>query len=64
VNRTERIGPETPPRWRNTVRVWNQGAGLYDLVYEHEYVAEQVDCSLASDDAAPRSARRHHTEIA
>ena len=44
VNRTERIGPEVPPRWRNTVRVWNQGAGLYDLVYEHEYVVEQQSC--------------------
>ena len=47
VNRTERIGPDEPPRWRNRLLVWNQSAAVYDVLYEHEYAQSQVNCSVA-----------------
>jgi hypothetical protein len=48
VNQTRKLDNASPPLWRNAVYLWNTCAGVWDLVYEHEYRTNQRNCSIDS----------------
>ena len=37
-----------PPLWQNTVKFWNYCTHVWDIVYTHQFRADQKDCSLDS----------------
>jgi uncharacterized repeat protein (TIGR01451 family) len=45
-NQTTKLDDGTPPLWENKVYFWNYCNDSFDLVYSHEYRADQKDCSL------------------
>jgi len=49
INQTRKLDDESPPLWRNAVYLWNSCEAKWDLVYDHEYRIDQLDCSLRSE---------------
>ena len=49
ANQTRKLDNGTPPLWRNAVYLWNFCVDEWDLIYEHEYRTNQLDCSIRSE---------------
>jgi hypothetical protein len=53
VNRSSKRGgdavPAHVPNWRNAVLLLNQCTGEWDMVYRHDFRADQKDCSVGQD---------------
>jgi hypothetical protein len=45
-NLSEKLDGANPPLWRNAVYLWNYCNSAWDLVYSHQFRANQKDCSV------------------
>ncbi len=51
-NDSTKISDESPPRWSNQFYLWNYCDNSWDLVYQHEYRIDQLDCSVTYTNCA------------
>jgi len=46
ANHSDRIDNGSPPLWRSAVYLWNYCDAAWDLVWEHVYRQDKIDCSV------------------
>lgn len=47
-NMSAKLDNGNPPLWQNVVYLWNYCNNAWDMVYEHQFRANQIDCSASS----------------